>query len=112
MTQDLDRFKKLYSKLLEQGKDLYLLGGSCHYTFAVGLPKRERENKGANYFKLTLEDVKDYRKMFPKSTITDEEIFNDLWVQPHKRIWMNPLLAMTSDRLEKILDRKVIKEFG
>lgn len=104
LTEDLNKFQELYNQLLEQGKDLYGVSGDF-VSWVFALEKRERVpfEEGSNGLRLTLEDAKEYKKIFPDSKRDVERIMEETEIEPYSRLGYAWLGDLSTSGLQKIL---------
>lgn len=113
LTEYLNEFQRLYSELLKKGKDLYSLGHDP--IWVLGLDKIEREsveNRDGifGYVKLRPEDAKEIKKMFPKSSRSEEEIMKNCSIKPFTG--NNSVEFLNNEDLEGILEGKPAKVYS
>lgn len=112
-TEYLDEFQKLYSKLLEQGKDIYILGNDPLWIIPLRKKKRKLVNdyrRCLGYVELTLEDARDIKKLFPGTNKSEEEILQDFEIKKYSENGKYQFLSPTG--LEEILKGKPFRAYA
>jgi len=99
-TEYLEKFRELYSELLKQGRDLYVIDFSDS-KWAVGLKKIEREQDDWKRLKITPEDAKELYILFSRWFNNENEIIQEYQIEPHTHNEEYQLL--TPEGLEDIL---------